>query len=71
MLNHLKFLSPTCGHRKAIQSNQRQSVYFVRFSPHAHVPNETNMKSTSFRSAPINARNFFLRDALELLKIVS
>ena len=44
----LKFLSPTCGHRKAIQSNQRQSVYFVRLSPHAHVPNETDMKSTPF-----------------------
>lgn len=67
----LKFPCPTCGHKKAIQSNQRQSVYSERFRPHAHVPNETNMKSTPFRSAPINARNFCLRDALELLKIVS
>lgn len=67
----LKFLSPTCGHKKEIQSNRRQAVYFVRFREHAHVPKETNMKSTPFRSASINARNFFLRDALQLLKIVS
>jgi len=26
----LKFLSPTCGHRKEIQSNRRQAVYLVR-----------------------------------------
>lgn len=68
----LKFLwSHLRAQKKRKQSNRRQGVYLVRFRAHAHVPNETDMKSTPFRSASINARHFSLRDALELLKIVS